>query len=121
MGNIIIQTRLKRLTATKRHLLSLKKDQRGNGLKEVNGKIARLKRWQSELDFKGITVKVIISTEKAVKAFETINKGIEGMKKSLSKACEIINKQIDDDFVNLLKLEYYEIEFIEALAKSKRK
>jgi hypothetical protein len=50
MGNFIIDTRIKKLERIKQGLLSLKKNQRGDELDQVNQMIARLKRWNMELE-----------------------------------------------------------------------
>jgi hypothetical protein len=50
MGNFIIDTRIKKLERIKQGLLNLKKNQRGNELDQVNQMIARLKRWNMELE-----------------------------------------------------------------------
>lgn len=56
MGNFIIDTRIKKLERIKQNLLTLKKNQRGDELTQVNGMIARLKKWNLELD-KNVPVK----------------------------------------------------------------
>lgn len=56
MGNFIIDTRIKKLERIKQNLLTLKKNQRGDELTQVNGMINRLKKWNLELD-KNVPVK----------------------------------------------------------------
>jgi len=50
MGNFIIDTRIKKLERIKQNLLTLKKNQRGDELTQVNGMIARLKKWNMDLE-----------------------------------------------------------------------
>lgn len=50
MGNFIIDTRIKKLERIKQNLLTLKKNQRGDELTQVNGMINRLKKWNLELE-----------------------------------------------------------------------
>lgn len=119
MANIIIQNRLNKLIEKKRQLLTLKKKERGNDLKVTNETISRLKRWQRELDEKDrqkTDQKKEIPTQKKKKRSKKVKEGIQRMKQSMSRACDLIDSQIENDFVNVSKLEDYEIEFIEALA-----
>lgn len=49
MGNFIIDQKIEKLEKVKANLLTLKKAQRGEELKQVNQMIGRLKRWNNEL------------------------------------------------------------------------
>lgn len=120
MANIIIENRLNKLSERKHHLLTLKKKERGNGLKVVNEIISRLKRWQKDLDKKEqqkIIQKKEITQRKKKKATNIIDEAIKKTSNPWNRACRMINHQIEKEFANVSQLEDYEIEFIEALVK----
>lgn len=50
MGNLLIDKRIQKMEMVKASLLKVKKEHRHTTLQEVNGIIARLKRWNIELE-----------------------------------------------------------------------
>ena len=81
MSNYIIDQRLEKLEKVKANLLTLKKTQRNEELKQVNDMISRLKRWNNELKQQAI------KEENKTKRCKSCNCSTENIQK------ECINKR----------------------------
>lgn len=91
-GNPIINERLKFMQAKKERLLKMKKSERGNELRETEDIIARLKRWNRELEAKKLQDN-IQATGKALK------KASENIVEAFKEFGKVIGKLPKDEFV----------------------